>query len=68
MKMNLCNSFYQVSLNVDDIPKLGIAFLPNSGDYQLGVLLLVLSMGWMNSPPIFSAVTEIIADLANQRI
>ena len=31
-------------------------------------LLLVLPMGWKNSPPVFSAVTKTIADLANQRI
>ena len=25
-------------------------------------------MGWKNSPPVFSALTETIADLANERI
>ena len=29
---------------------------------------LVLSLGWKNSPPVFSTATETIADLANQRI
>ena len=29
---------------------------------------LVLSMGWVNSPPTFTAVIETVADVANQRL
>ena len=34
----------------------------------MATLPLVLPMGWKNSPPVFSAVTNTIANLANQRI
>ena len=68
MKVDMSDGFYRVGLNIDDIPKLGVAFPTQPGEEQLVALPLVLPMGWKNSPPVFSAVTETIADLANQRI
>ena len=68
MKVDMSNGVYRVGLNVEDIPKLGVVFPTQPGEEQLVALPLVLPMGWKNSPPVFSAVTETIADLANERI
>ena len=68
MKIDISDGFYRVNLNIDDIPKLGVVFPTEPGQEPLVALPLVLPMGWKNSPPVFSTVTETIADLANQRI
>ena len=68
LKLDISDGFYRVNLNIDNIPKLGVAFPTRPGEPKLVALPLVLPMGWKNSPPIFSAATETIADLANQRI
>ena len=51
-----------------DAPKLGLAFPRIPGLPDLVAVPLVLTMGWKNSPPAFSAVTETIADICNRRI
>ena len=68
LKVDISDGFYRVDLNVDDIPKLGVAFPTRPGEEKLIAFPLVLPMGWKNSPPIFSTATETIADLANARI
>ena len=68
LKLDISDGFYRVNLNIDDIPKLGVAFPTKPGEPHLVAFPLVLSMGWKNSPPIFSAATKTIADLANHRI
>ena len=68
IKVDLSDGFYRVDLNPDDIPKLGVVFPTEKGEEPLMAFPLVLPMGWSNSPPAFSTVTETIADLANTRI
>jgi hypothetical protein len=68
IKLDISDGFYRIALNVDDIPKLGVAFPSARHDDPLVAFPLVLPMGWKNSPPIFSTATETIADLANTRI
>jgi hypothetical protein len=68
MKLDISDGFYRIALNVDDIPKLGVAFPSARHDDPLVAFPLVLPMGWKNSPPIFSTATETIADLANARL
>jgi hypothetical protein len=68
MKVDLSDGFYRVGLCVEDIPKLGVVFPTLPGEPSLVALPLVLPMGWKNSPPIFSTVTETIADIANTRL
>ena len=51
MKVDLSDGFYRVNLNIDDIPKLGVAFPTEPGQEPLIALPLVLPMGWKNSPP-----------------
>jgi hypothetical protein len=64
----LSDGFYRTALNMDDIPKLGVAFPTAPGEDPLVAFPLVLPMGWKNSPPIFSSTTETIADMVNSRI
>ena len=68
IKLDISDGFYRIALNVDDIPKLGVAFPTAPGDDPLIAFPLVLPMGWKNSPPVFSTATETIADLTNARI
>jgi hypothetical protein len=65
LKLDISDGFYRVNLNIDDIPKLGVAFPTRPGEEPLVALPLVLPMGWTASPPCFSAATETSADLAN---
>ena len=68
IKIDISDGFYQISLNIDNIPKLGVVFPTLPGDEQLVAFPLVLPMGWSNSMPIFSTATETISDLANRRL
>jgi hypothetical protein len=68
LKIDLSDGFYRINLNIDDIPKLGVAFPTSPGEEPLVAFPLVLPMGWKNSPPVFSTATETVADLANQRL
>jgi hypothetical protein len=65
IKLDISDGFYRIALNVDDIPKLGVAFLMAQHADPLVAFPLVLPMGWKNSPPIFSTATKTIADLTN---
>ncbi len=68
IKIDISDGFYQIALNINKIPKLGVVFPTLLGDEQLVAFPLVLPMGWSNSPPIFSTATETFADLANRRL
>ena len=64
-KIDIADGFYRVWLRIRDIPKLGV-LLPRSGDGpELVAFPLALPMGWVESPPYFTAVTETACDLAN---
>ena len=65
-KVDLSDGFYRVALNDSAIAKLAVALPRFPGEEQLLALPLVLPMGWVESPPFFCAVTETVADLANQ--
>jgi hypothetical protein len=68
IKLDISDGFYQIGLNIDDIPKLGVVFPTLPGDEPLIAFPLVLPMGWTNSRPIFSTATETIADIANTQL
>ena len=68
LKVDLSDGFYRLHLIPRDAPKLGLAFPKIDGLPDLVAIPLVLTMGWKNSPPAFSAVTETIADLCNARL
>ena len=65
-KTDLSDGFYQLHLNPTSALKLAVPF-----DHQGQRLVAIptrLPMGWTESPPAFSAVTETIADVVNDRL
>ena len=69
LKIDLSDGFYRGDLAPDDCPKLGVVFPSRSPtDEPMVAIPLVLPMGWCESPPAFSAITETIADVANDRL
>jgi hypothetical protein len=54
IKVDIADGFYRILLNAHDIPKLAVALPPLHGEEPLLALpLLVLPMGWTESPPCF---------------
>jgi hypothetical protein len=68
IKVDLSDGFYRVGLSPRDAPKLAMLFPTSRHQPRLVAIPLTLPMGWKNSPPIFSSVTETIADVANHRL
>jgi hypothetical protein len=64
-KIDIADGFYRVWLNVADIPRLGVILPTAPGATPLIAFPLALPMGWVESPPYFTAVTETACDLAN---
>jgi hypothetical protein len=64
-KVDIADGFYHVWLLPSDIPTLGVALPTMNGEEPMISFPLALPMGWVNSPPYFTAATETIADLAN---
>ena len=64
IKVDLSDGFYRVWLNLRDIPKLALVLPPLTDSTEpLVALPLALPMGWVESPPWFSVVTETGAGL-----
>ena len=64
-KIDIADGFYRVWLQIDDIPKLGVALPTTPGCPPLVAFPLALPMGWVESPPYFTVLTETACDLAN---
>ena len=65
-KIDVADGFYRVWVRLEDVPKLGVGVLPSTpGTPPLIAFPLALPMGWIESPPYFTAATETICDLAN---
>jgi hypothetical protein len=67
-KIDISDGFYRIWINATDVPTLGIMFPIAPGAEPLVGFPLVLPMGWMQSPPLFTATTEKVADLANHQL
>jgi hypothetical protein len=67
-KIDIADGFCRIWINPNDAPKLGVVFPGAPGDKPLIGFPLVLPIGWMQSPPLFTAATETVADLANQQL
>jgi hypothetical protein len=63
-KIDIADGFYRIGIQAQDIPRLGV-ILPSTDDDPLVALPLALPMGWVESPPYFTAVTETACDLIN---
>ncbi|KAL3943053.1 MAG: hypothetical protein SGARI_000071, partial [Bacillariaceae sp.] len=68
IKIDIADGFYRVWVRADDIPKLGVAIPSLDGEEPLVAFPLALPMGWTQSPPYFCALTETVADIANERL
>ena len=66
-KTDLADGFYQLPLNPSGALKLAVPLQLPDGSFNLAVPTR-LPMGWTESPPAFSAVTETIADLVNSSL
>jgi hypothetical protein len=68
IKIDISDGFYRVQVRAEYIPKLGVSFPSLPNQEPVVAFPLALPMGWTESPPYFCAVTETIADVANERI
>jgi hypothetical protein len=64
-KIDIADGFYRVWLQYRDIPKLGVVLPTSPGQPPLIAFPLTLPMGWVESPPYFTVLTETVCDLAN---
>jgi hypothetical protein len=67
-KIDIVDGFYRIAIRSNDVPKLAIMFPTAEGEEPLVGLPLFLPMGWKQSPPLFTAATETVADLANNKL
>ena len=67
-KIDIADGFYRVGLQIADIPKLGVVLPTSPGQPALIAFPLTLPMGWVESPPYFTTLTETACDLANQSL
>jgi hypothetical protein len=65
IKVDVADGFYRIGLNSGDVIKMGVAMPDSPTGEPLIAFPLALPMGWVNSPPLFVAATETIADNAN---
>ena len=66
-KHDVKDGFYRIFLKLSDCPRLSIV-LPRYDDEEALVAIPMSStMGWVESPPSFCAMSETVADLSNQR-
>ena len=65
-KIDIADGFYRVWIRIRDIPKLGVLLPRSDGGPELVAFPLALPMGWVESPPYFTTLTETACDLANQ--
>lgn len=63
-KIDIADGFYRIRIRAHDIPRLGV-ILPSAGGDPLVAFPLALPMGWVESPPYFTSVTETACDLLN---
>ena len=66
-KHDIKDGFYRMFLNATDCPRLALVLPQYEGEPQLVAIPMSSTMGWVQSPPTFSVMSETVCDLANQR-
>ncbi len=66
-KYDLKDGFYRLHLRPDHAPALAVILPQYDGEPPMVAIPLVLTMGWVNSPPTFCSLTETVCDIANNR-
>jgi hypothetical protein len=67
-KIDIADGFYRIWVMANDVPKLGVLFPSADGEEYLIGFPLALSMGWTESPKIFTAAIKTVADLVNNSL
>ena len=67
-KFDISDGFYRMATIPKQAPNLAVILPPYDGEPQLVAIPLVCTMGWVNSPPSFCAMSETVADIANSRM
>ena len=67
-KTDLADGFYRIPLTPTGALKLAVPFPNLPSEPQLVAIPTVLPMGWTESPPAFSSVTETITDVINESL
>ncbi|KAI2509092.1 hypothetical protein MHU86_5340 [Fragilaria crotonensis] len=67
-KIDIADGFYRVWVRIEDIPKLGVVLPCIPGHEPIIAFPLALPMGWVESPPYFTILTETACDVANQML
>jgi hypothetical protein len=67
-KIDIADSLYRMGIHVDDVPKLGIIFPTQPGEEHWIGLPIVLPIVCKQPPPLFTAATKTVVDLANARL
>ena len=64
-KHDIKDGFYRMFLRASQSPRLAIIMPQYAGEPQLVAIPMSSTMGWTQSPPTFSTMSETIADLTN---
>ena len=67
-KIDIADGFYRIWVRTEDVPKLGVALPQVPGQPPLVAFPLALPMGWVDSPPYLTTLTETICDLSNAKL
>ena len=66
-KVDIADGFYRIDVAAEMAPILAVILPFSEGEDPLVAIPLALPMGWTESPPLFCALTETVADMANAR-
>jgi hypothetical protein len=66
--IDISDGFYRIWVRASNVPKLDVLFPTDDGEEYLVGSPLALPMGWTESPKIFTAATETVADLTNMAL
>jgi hypothetical protein len=66
-KQDVKDGFYRLYLRALDCLRLALIMPPYEGEPQLIAIPLSCTMGWVESPPSFSTMSETVCDRANAR-
>jgi hypothetical protein len=67
-KYDIKDGFYRMMIRARDALALTVILPKYDGEEQMVAVPLVLTMGWINSPPTFCAMSETACDIANARL
>lgn len=67
-KYDIKDGFYRMMIRPEHTPALTVILPKYEGEEQMVAVPLVLTMGWINSPPTFCAMSETACDIANSRL